>query len=86
MKKEPMVITDAHQLPLIMSREQLAQLAGVDPRTVYTWLRDGKVPGSYKQGGKWLINRDEVLAAWSGKRIPRKRKIQQVAEIDGVAV
>lgn len=37
----------------------MAKLLGVSRPTVYTWLRDGVIPG-YKIGAAWRILRDEL--------------------------
>lgn len=42
-----------------LTAEQVADAIGVTRRTVYDWLRTGKLKGK-KIGGKWLIKRIDL--------------------------
>ncbi|HYN30349.1 MAG TPA: helix-turn-helix domain-containing protein [Dermatophilaceae bacterium] len=42
-----------------LSIEDLAEIFGVAPPTVYRWLRTGVIP-AYKTGTTWVVLRDEV--------------------------
>lgn len=86
MKKQRVMVTDVKQLPAMLSRADVANLAGVDPRTVYSWLRNGEVPGAVKQGGKWLVDKEVLLAAWRGNGAAKKPEVQTADDINGVAV
>lgn len=52
----------ADQFPPILSPSQLANLLGLSPKTVYAWIAQGRLHGSFRKRGKHLlIWRDKVL-------------------------
>lgn len=57
--------------PSTLSIEQLAEVLGVEPVTVYRWLRKGALPG-YKIGNTWVIYRDEVRDFMAEERANRE--------------
>lgn len=42
-----------------MGPADVAERLNTTPRTIYTWLREGTIPG-YKVGSSWFIIRDEL--------------------------
>jgi excisionase family DNA binding protein len=46
-------------LPERLDVKEVAELLGVSIQGVYTWLRNGTVPG-YQIGRSWVILRDEL--------------------------
>ncbi|RIK72989.1 MAG: DNA-binding protein [Planctomycetota bacterium] len=38
------------------------------PRIVQKWLRDGRIPGAYLEGGTWLI------PSWAKRPAPRRQR------------
>jgi excisionase family DNA binding protein len=60
------------QSPPTIGPTEVAQRLGVSQKSVYTWLKDGLIPG-YKLGTNWLIITDElknVLRAGANKHTP----------------
>lgn len=47
------------EAPEIMGVDDVANLLGLNPRTVSNWLKDGHLPG-YKLPGRWLVLREEL--------------------------
>jgi hypothetical protein len=39
-----------------------ARLAGVQPRTMRSYLDEGRIEGAYKVGSQWIIPRDAAIA------------------------
>lgn len=35
--------------------EQAAKVLGLNPYTVRAWVREGRIPGARKVGGKWMV-------------------------------
>lgn len=48
-------------LPKQLSVNQVADVLGIRPPTVYKWLRENRIPG-YKVESVWVIIRDELKA------------------------
>ncbi|WP_372379014.1 helix-turn-helix domain-containing protein [Curtobacterium luteum] len=46
--------------PPILSARELAEILGLNNKTVYEYLQNGDLP-AYHIGSKWIIVRDEVL-------------------------
>jgi excisionase family DNA binding protein len=49
-----------NELCPLLTVEEAAQYARVQPRAVYRWIRLGKLPAR-KVGRRWLLDRDDVL-------------------------
>lgn len=47
------------QSPPTLGPTEVAERLGVSNKSVYTWLREGLIPG-YKVGSTWFIIRDEL--------------------------
>lgn len=45
--------------PETLSVPEVAEILGLSKQSLYTWLRDGVIPG-YKIGTTWFILRDEL--------------------------
>lgn len=57
--------------PPTLGPTEVAERLGVSKKSVYTWLREGLVPG-YKVGSTWFIIRDELKATLRrGANVPR---------------
>jgi excisionase family DNA binding protein len=54
-----------------MSVARAARLLGKSDDTIYRWLAEGQL-GGRKVGGRWLIYRDSVEAAWSAGAVERQ--------------
>ena len=50
------------QSPPTLGATEVAERLGVSAKSVYTWLKDGLIPG-YKIGSTWFILRDELKEA-----------------------
>ncbi|WP_279365736.1 helix-turn-helix domain-containing protein [Microbacterium testaceum] len=46
--------------PPILSAKDLAEVLGLNSKTVYEYLQSGELP-AYHVGSKWVIVRDEVI-------------------------
>ena len=64
----------ADQFPPILSPVKLADLVGLSPKTIYAWIAQGRLDGSFRKRGKHiLIWRDRALdviyngPSWSHK-------------------
>lgn len=55
----------------VMSVARAARLLGKSNDTIYRWLAEGQLAGR-KVGGRWLIYRDSVEAAWSAGAVERQ--------------
>lgn len=44
---------------IYLTPEEVAGILRVDIRTIYTWLRAGKILGT-KFGGSWRIKREDI--------------------------
>ena len=52
----------ADQFPPILSPSKLADLLGLSPKTIYAWIAQGRLDGSFRKRGKHvLIWRDKAL-------------------------
>ncbi|PYC99849.1 DNA-binding protein [Microbacterium esteraromaticum] len=59
------------QSPPTLGPTEVAERLGVSNKSVYTWLRDGLIPG-YKVGSTWFIIRDELKDTLRrGANVPR---------------
>ena len=47
------------QSPPTLGATEVAERLGVSAKSVYTWLKDGLIPG-YKIGTTWFVIRDEL--------------------------
>lgn len=47
--------------PNMLGVPEVAQLLGIEPNTLYIWLRNGKLPG-IKVGKSWRILKEDVIA------------------------
>jgi excisionase family DNA binding protein len=56
--------------PVILSPDQLASLLGLSVKTVYEWISQGRLDGSFRKRGKHvLIWRDRVIdLLFNGKK------------------
>lgn len=45
--------------PELMSASEVANLLGVTPRTVLTWLKNEQMPG-YRLPNEWRVSREEL--------------------------
>lgn len=52
----------------ILDREECAQLLGVTPRTIATYVKDHGLPGRRLGGHIWRFRKSAVLAWAEGKR------------------
>lgn len=59
----------AHMLQLLLTQypgrvalsvEQTATVLGLNPYTVRAWMREGRLPGAWKAGSKWLMPMHEL--------------------------
>ena len=66
-KEQPVSTThspvDAERLPAILSPGEVADVFGVDPKTVARWAKLGHLPSFRTPGGHRRFRRDDVLAA-----------------------
>ncbi len=53
-------------VPELLNITQCSALLGLSERWVYEMLRQGKLPGAAKIGGKWRVDRDKLMA-WVAK-------------------
>jgi len=54
--------TDLAQLPAILTPAEAAALLRVAEATVKDWARTGELPGAFKLGKEWRIERDALVA------------------------
>lgn len=54
--------TDSDALPAILTPAEAAALLRVSETTVKDWARGGDLPGAFKLGKEWRIERDALLA------------------------
>jgi excisionase family DNA binding protein len=50
----------------LLTSEEAALWLRVSPRTLYTWLRAGRVPGARRVGRRWLIDPDAIKSWLTG--------------------
>jgi excisionase family DNA binding protein len=60
-KGQPGPVTDLDALPAILTIEEAAALLRVSVRVSKDLARTGKLPGAFKVGREWRVNRDELL-------------------------
>lgn len=52
-------------LPVFLTPEQVAEKLQVTTRSVYNWLRSGKLKG-LRAGGSWRVTEDDLMAFLTG--------------------
>jgi excisionase family DNA binding protein len=52
----------------LLTPEEVSKLLKVDPATVRTWLRDGKLEGFKLAGGGWRISEEQIEAYLQDRR------------------
>jgi hypothetical protein len=58
----PFTGTEAEQIPVVLSPEQLGELLGLSVKIIYEWMSRGRLDGAYRKRGKHaLIWRDRAL-------------------------
>jgi len=58
----PKIPTDLDQLPAILTPAEAALLLRVSEATAKDWARRGDLPGAFKLGKEWRIERQALLA------------------------
>ena len=58
----PAIYTDLGQLPAILTPAEAAVVLRVSETTAKDWARRGDLPGAFKLGKEWRIERDALLA------------------------
>lgn len=58
----PASLTDLDQLPAILTPAEAARLLRVSETTVKDWARAGDLPGAFKLGKEWRVEREALLA------------------------
>ena len=53
-------------MPECLTIHEVAKLLRLGERTTYTMLREGRIPGAAKVGGKWRVSRAKLIA-WMEK-------------------
>ena len=58
----PAIPTDLDALPAILTPAEAARLLRVSETTVKDWARGGDLPGAFKLGKEWRVERDALVA------------------------
>lgn len=60
-------VLELGQLPAVLTPAEAAQLLRVSELTVKAWARAGDLPGAFKLGKEWRVERDALLAHIRGR-------------------
>jgi len=52
---------------------ETAAILGVSEKTVYSWVAKGILPGAFKIGGRWFIDKEMMLKELKGRATLPKR-------------
>ena len=63
--------------PLLLTIDDAAKLLGLHRRTVYTLISGGKLPRSYKLGGRRVFRRAD-LETWIDLGLPAQERFETI--------
>ncbi|HUU26539.1 MAG TPA: helix-turn-helix domain-containing protein [archaeon] len=65
-------MTDFTNAPKILKPGQVQKLLQISRNTFFRWVAEGKLPGAFKIGDSWRVDRDK-LEAWIDEQAQKPR-------------